>query len=133
MGEFRVGDLTVGLALFVDPDVLLAEGASYTGEETARIQGRHYFLCLECGDSEGRWLPLFSTHRFDRQELVAAKTGHAGWTDKTSYFDPDQLWTVSHRAILHAARVAGDGSHPWEPNRADPVALPDLWWLAGEP
>lgn len=133
MPGFQAKDITVGLALFLDPEVLQRERATWTGEETDRILGPHYFLCLEVGPREGRWLPLFSSVRFDRMPLEAAKTGHPAWTGKTSYYDPNQLWTARHDAVLRAAAAAGDATGPWEPNTADPGSLPDLWWLRPPP
>ncbi len=131
MQGFRTGDIAVGLALFVDPEVLAARGATWTGEETDRIRDPHYFLCLSKGKDEARWLPLFSSVRFDRLPLEAAKTGHPAWTGKTSYYDPNQLWTVRHHVMLAAAEAAGDATGPWDANTADPAGLPDLWWLEG--
>ncbi len=114
-----------GLVLHMYPEVLLKFGASHTVEPQDAVAAQHYFVCLSADASEGLWTPLYlarGEHRLAIPE--AAKSGHARWTRGPSYYDPDELWRIPHKAAQRAASAALDQTGPKAPNLVALASLP---------
>ena len=122
----RFPDLGPGIVLHLDPDELERLGGRYTGGEVFRVQGGHFFLCLDDDGSVGHWLPLFSKPGTGRFLLTGQRHGHIKWTGVMAYYHPGQVWIASHDAIVGAAESGRDRSTPAARNRLDVVDLPRL-------
>jgi hypothetical protein len=121
------GEIKPGLCLFLDPDRLLAEGATYSCPDDVRVQGAHYFVCISKDDGGGTWIPLFSNDGPGREALNNFdKSGHWNWTDSPSHYHRGQCWTVPHAAVINAATAAGDNSRQGARNTLAIDAIPEL-------
>lgn len=117
-------ELEPGLVLHLDPDELLAQGATFTCSESKRVRGGHFFLCLSVEENAGRWLPLYSNMGIGRQALEqTSRTGHPKWTNATCYWHGGQVWNAPHSAVVVAAIAGDDKSTPGSRNR---LAVSDL-------
>ena len=68
------------------------------------VIGEHYFACVLADNSHGRWVPLFSRPKAYRMRLRKGdKLGSPAWTQKDSFFDPKQVWTIRHAIAMEAA------------------------------
>lgn len=113
-----------GLVLHMYPEVLLKFGASHTVEPRDAAAAQHYFVCLAADAQAGLWTPLYLTRGDHRLAIPeAAKSGHARWTRGPSYYDPDELWRIPHKAAQRGAAAAMDQSGP---KSANTVALSSL-------
>lgn len=104
-------EITVGLVLVLDPDVLVAEGATHTSNESTRVRAPHFFVCVAHDPitSHGRWMPSFSSDGTSRIKIPdERKLGHEKWRNPTSFLHPNQVWDVPDSAIAKAARAAKD-------------------------
>ena len=110
-------EIRPGLALFLDPDFLLARGASYTGQEQGRVRGPHYFVCVSVVGDASEWVAT-SSHPALGRILIRRKSGHPGWVKPPSYADLWQVWTATNDAVTRAALAAGDASAPGARNLA---------------
>jgi hypothetical protein len=120
-------EITRGLVLHLEPDVLVASGARFTCELLHRVHGPHAFLCIEAGAEGGRWLPLYSRMTTGRQPLPAhGKRGDPWWVLGTFHFDPRQVWTASHDAVVAAAHAGGDRTRSDVRNRLAESYVPVL-------
>jgi len=104
-------EIRPGLALFIDADVLVAAGASFTGQEHGRAHGPHYFVCIAAGDEASEWVATSSNPALGRI-LIRRKSGHPGWVSRPSYADLWQVWTATNDTVGRAAVAAGDASAP---------------------
>jgi hypothetical protein len=118
-------DIGPGLVLHLDPDTLEDEGATFTGAPENRVEDFHFFVCVSHWDGAGEWLPLFPRPGTGRIKLPAeGRNGHRKWTEGSSYYHRDQLWSASDAAVKAAAKAGGDLSKPGQLNRLDPALLP---------
>jgi hypothetical protein len=117
-------DIAAGLALHLDPDELERLGGTYTCAKPFRVQGGHFFLCLDDDGSVGRWLPLYSQAGTGRVALTGARSGHPKWTGGTFHYQAGQVWTAAHAAIAGAAAAGQDKSTPGSRNLLDSAAMP---------
>ena len=123
----RVSEIRPGLVLHLDPSQLELKGARCTCLAEQRVEGHHFFLCLDTDNSEGDWPPLYSNPGPLRQMLSSdGRRGHAKWTDGVFHFHPSQIWTVSHLAILGAAAAGNDQSTAGNRNMLDEEKIPIL-------
>jgi hypothetical protein len=114
-----------GLVLHMYPDELLRFGASHTAEPDEAVAAQHYFLCISADDKGGLWAPLYLTRGQDRLPILEAdKHGHGRWTRGTSFYSPDELWRIPHKAAQRGAQAAGDKSGPRDENRVELAAVP---------
>ena len=114
-----------GLVLHMYPEELLRFGAAHTVEPDDAVAAQHYFVCLSADAKEGLWTPLYLTRGHDRLAIPEeAKSGNPRWTRGVSYYSPDELWRLPHKATQRGASAAGDQSEPKAPNRVDLASLP---------
>jgi hypothetical protein len=120
-------EISPGLVLHLDPDVLEKLGGTFTCEPALRVQGGHFFVCLAANATSSHWLPLYSNPGVGRELLPSqGRTGHPKWTQGTYYWHEEQTWTASAAAIVDAAVAGGDRSRPGSRNRLDPGRLPKI-------
>jgi len=116
-------ELARGLVMHLAPDVLEAEGASWTCSPSFRVKGDHFFVCLDA--DSGRWLPLYTRDGPGRMKIPSiARKGFGKWTASTAHYHPAQVWIASRRAIVKAAVAANDQSTPGQRNRILSDCLP---------
>jgi len=119
-------EIVPGLVLHLDPDELERSGGTYSCPNPFRVQGGHFFVCLNVSGHIARWLPLYTNDGPGRTLLAGSRSGHPKWTRATTYYHSGQVWTADHAAIAAAALAGGDLSSPASRNmlsRADvPVA-----------
>jgi len=114
-----------GLVLHMYPEVLLKFGASHTVEPQDAVAAQHYFVCLSADATEALWTPLYLTRGDHRLAIPeAAKSGNARWTRGPSYYDPDELWRIPHKAAQRGAAAAMDQSGPKTQNTVALASLP---------
>ncbi|MBI2724917.1 MAG: hypothetical protein HYX42_01575 [Polaromonas sp.] len=102
-------DIGMELVLLLRPDVLESAGGQYTCQKSFRVKGDHFFLCYEADDEIGNWLPLYSNPGFGRIAVsTQGRRGHPKWVEGVFYYDPKQIWTAKHSAVVAAANAAGD-------------------------
>ena len=95
-----------GFALFLDPRLLAALGASCNQHEEERIQGLHFFLCIDMDPALERflWVPITSKQKHGRIVIAAAdKTGSPQWRRISSYCISDQIWTTNEKTAIAAS------------------------------
>lgn len=120
-------EIAPGLALHLDPDRLLAEGATFTGDPVFRVQGQHFFVCIEAGGGSSRWAPLFTNANTGRVLLPhEGRAGHPKWVKGVFHLHPGQIWTASPDAVANAAARAHDKSRKGTRNTMDPTRIPKL-------
>lgn len=121
-------EIVRGLVLHLNPDVLEAEGGTYTCIPSRRVLGGHFFLCLEtASDGHGRWLPLYEGDGVGRIKVSSdARVGHPKWTNSPCYYHPAQVWTASHAAVSKAALAGLDQSVVGSRNYVIAEWIPDL-------
>ena len=123
-------EITPGLALFLDPDVMEQEGATYTCPPKNRVRGKHYFLVAQVVEwrESAMLLPLYSNGGKFRSRLRnAAMSGSNYWVSGTWHWDVRQVWLAPLKSIPLAALIAGDKSRPVKRNRLAASALPEAW------
>lgn len=102
-------EIGMELVLLLDPDTLEQSGGTYGCPPAFRVQGEHFFLCIEADDANGRWVPLYSKPGKDRVAIsTQGRTGHPKWVEGTVYYHPAQVWFAPHQAVVAAA--VGDWS-----------------------
>ena len=121
-------EIAVGLALHLDPEVLLLKGASSTGNESTRVRGLHFFVCVahDLSTKQGRWIPAFGSDGPARILIPKErKVGHEKWRSDATCVHPSQVWDVPDSAIAEAAHAANDLSRQGRRNRVrDAGSLP---------
>jgi hypothetical protein len=111
-------EVTVGLVLHIDPDALESAGATFTCPATSRVQGSHFFVCVDA--EGGRWAPLFTAGNPGRVAVdVAGSSGHPKVTAGTPHYHPGQIWTAAPDQIRAGAAAGGDMSRASGRNRFD--------------
>lgn len=104
-------DIVVGLVLHLDPNRLAQEGATCTDPPGVRVEGQHFFLCVEISSGSSKWIPLFTARNAKRNQLAAdGRQGHQKWVGGTFHYHPAQIWTATPTAIAIAAARAHDKS-----------------------
>lgn len=125
--EHLATDVAVGLVVHLDPDRLLQEGATHTADEVTRVQGQHFFLCIEVGEGFSRWVPLFSNSTPGRVELSQqGRSGHQKWIEGKFHLHPTQVWSASPTVIVNAAARAHDKSRRGSRNAIDQASIPKV-------
>jgi len=120
-------EITPGLVLHLDPDTLAAQGATCTCTVGQRVQGGHFFLCLEVEGELAVWVPLYSNDGVGRSQLSAnGRSGHRKWTTGTFYWYHGQVWRAPHPAVVAAADAGGDMSRAGSRNKLAQASLPKL-------
>jgi hypothetical protein len=120
-------EIAPGLVLHLDPNVLEAQGSTFTGATATRVRGPHFFICVGLDDTAGAgtWVPLFSEQGVGRVAIDKTTAyGHPKWKGGDSYCHPAQVWTATHAAVAAAAQAGGDLSKPNSRNGMAPNALP---------
>jgi hypothetical protein len=76
-------EISRGLVLHLDPDALVAAGATFSCPEALRVQGSHFFVCVDAGDAETtRWVPLYTKSGPERVAIdTAGSSGHPKVTE----------------------------------------------------
>ena len=105
------------LALHLDPGLLLANGATFTGGDRGRARGPHYFVCIEVRGRETLWIACSSKPAPGRTRLVR-KFGHPCWMDGDTYVDVHQVWSIDVDVVRLVARST-DRSRRGDRNHAD--------------
>ena len=114
-------ELSAGLALVLDPDLLVRAGASHTARFGKRVRNEHRFLCLEHANGTGTWAPLFSSAGTRRVEVpIEGRIGEQRWRLGTFYLHLDQIWTAADDQIRAANRDTTKMHHR---NRVDVTSL----------
>jgi len=120
-------DIVEGLVLHLDPDVLEKSGGSYNVSKEIRVKGGHFFLCVQAGDDDGEWMPLFSSPSKDRVVIpFEGRTGDMKWVKGAAHLHPGQTWKAKHAAILLAAKAGKDISGPSSPRTLSPWVFRSL-------
>jgi len=117
-GRLPHDEIRPGLALHVDPDVMRHNGATITAVPECSASYKHrYFLCVASGPAKGWWTPLFSHYVICRGIIPPkGKIGHPTWKGCDTFYHPQQLWLVSHEAIVAASIAGHDKSAPFQRN-----------------
>ncbi|WP_236515369.1 hypothetical protein [Sandaracinus amylolyticus] len=114
-------ELSPGLALVLDPDLLARAGASHTALHHRRVRQPHTFLCLEHGNGIGKWAPLFSAPGERRVAVpTEGRVGEQRWQLGTFHLHLDQIWTATDDQIRAANRDTTKMHHR---NRVDVTSL----------
>lgn len=120
-------ELSRGLVLHLNPDVLSSSGATFSCPSANRVMGGHFFLCVEDPDEGGltKWVPLFTADNEGRIAIdTADSVGHAKVTEGTFHFHPGQVWAASGDQIRAAAAAGGDLSRTGSRNRLSESRTP---------
>lgn len=114
----NANEIDLGLVLHLDPDELLAHGATYSCADALRVKGDHFFLCVGADEQGGIWLPMYSKPNVGRIEVShTGRQGHPKWRNGKFHYHPGQVWSASHEAIVHTAISAADCSSAGNRNR----------------
>lgn len=106
-----IGEIAVGLSLHLDPNRLEQEGATCTDPPGVRVEGQHFFLCVEVSNTHSKWIPLFTAPNTGRIALPSdGRQGHSKWVGGEFHYHPAQVWTATPAAIANAAARAHDKS-----------------------
>jgi len=120
-------EITSGLVLHLDPDVLEQRGGTYECPPSFRVQNGHFFLCLDATKTEGRWLPLYTKDGKGRVEISRiGRTGHEKWTGGTFFYHEDQVWTAPHGAVVASADAGTDLSRKGQRNLLTKTRIPAI-------
>jgi len=88
-------------------------------------EGKRPFVVLGRRGHVVALTPVFS-HSKPYRYQVADKVGHPGWVERSTYFDPRQIWLVRLDAMVIAADRAGDLSWPGSRNRVTSAGLTQM-------
>ena len=125
--DLSLADLKAGLVLHLDPDVLESSGGTYGCAAEQRVQGHHFFLCIEASGQTGRWLPVYSGPGIDRTKLpTRGRSGHPKWLNANAYYHVAQVWSAPCQAVIAAAIAGGDQSTKQKRNTLNTSLLPSL-------
>lgn len=106
-----IQDIAVGLSLHLDPQRLEQEGALCTDPPGVRVEGQHFFLCIEVSGNTSKWVPLFTAANAGRLPLPeTGRAGHSKWVRGTFHYHTAQVWSASAQAVANAAARAHDKS-----------------------
>ena len=121
-------EISRGLVLHLDPDELEVTGATFSCAEPLRVQGNHFFACIDVLDTEiSLWVPLYTKAGPGRVPIdTAGSSGHPKITAGTIHYHPEQVWTATPAQVREAARSGGDLSRVGSRNRLDPDRTPAL-------
>lgn len=123
--RLKINEVTVGLVLHLNPDVLLAQGGYCSCTEDRRVRGNHWFVCVSVVGAQAQWCPLYSRDGIGRFALPAAgRSGHPNWVSSRCFFHPAQVWSASFEAVRAAALAGNDLSTRQCRNRIAPGLLP---------
>ena len=104
-----VQDIVVGLSLHLDPQRLEQEGALCTDPPGVRVEGQHFFLCIETSGDTSKWVPLFTAANAGRLPLPkVGRAGHPKGVNGTVHYHTAQVWSASAQAVANAAARAHD-------------------------
>jgi hypothetical protein len=117
-------DVVEGLAVHLCPEALTgAETVWVCGHPcSSPVKGNHTFVVLLRIGQQVILTPVFSTPKFYRCQ-VRGKSGHPGWVDGPTFFDPCQLVVATVDAVVSSARAAHDHSEPLSRNRVNALGL----------
>ena len=90
-----------GLVLFMDPNVLVDEGAVLGGFGRP-IDTPHYFICIATDGSTSSWVAA-SSHNGPCRLPVTRKSGHPGWVGRATFVVPFHVWTAPFEAVALAS------------------------------
>lgn len=120
-------EIGMELVLVLNPAVLEANGATCGCAASLRVQGDHFFLCLEADDLIGCWLPMYSKDALQRVTIsTSGRTGHTKWVNGTFHYHPAQVWRAPHTAVVAAAKAARDMSRAGSRNKIHEDYIPKL-------
>jgi hypothetical protein len=110
-------EVVPSLALHLDPHVLLANGATFTGGGIGRARDAHYFIVVGVS---GRAVDLVATSSKPGRGRVrvARKWGEIRWVFEDTFADLFQVWTADIDVVRLAARMS-DRSQRGARNFAD--------------
>jgi hypothetical protein len=122
-----ISDISPGIVLHLDPDRLEAEGGTYSCAYSERVQGQHFFVCIETTVSKTRWLPLYTNDGPGRVRISnQGSTGHPKWTAGIHFYHPNQVWTATKESVANAAARAHDKTRRGSRNRVAAGHIPEL-------
>ena len=120
-------EISVGLALHLDPDTLENEGGKYTCAPHLRVTDQHFFVCVSVNGDLSRWVPLYTEAGLGRTEITTAeKQGHPKWAAGSGYWHKDQIWEASSNAVYLAAGRAHDKSRKGSRNTVKAASVPNV-------
>lgn len=120
-------ELAPGLVVHLDPEELLVQGATHTVDEAHRVQGQHFFLCVEVQDDTCRLVPLFTNDNPGRLPLsTEGRSGHEKWANGTFHYYPNQVWSATRGSVVAAAAKAHDKSRSGFRNALSAEFLPEV-------
>jgi len=118
-------EIVPGVALRLDPEVLVNHGASYNCPESTRVRGPHHFLCLGSGAGKCRLAPLYSRPKPYRLQVSrAGRHGSNFWLNGTFHWTPSQVWTAENWMVIEAATE--ESSEYGERDYLDVIYVPML-------
>lgn len=117
-------DITVGLVVPLEPDVLEAWGSvSHVGADD--IGHPQLMLCVSADASASVWVPLFPDAGPGRLWLSTnGRTGSSAWTHGRFYFRPEFFWRSSASAVIAAWAIGVPTDNALLRDRLDPAAIP---------
>ncbi|MDD5556558.1 MAG: hypothetical protein PHN82_04815 [bacterium] len=124
--DISADEIKEGLVLFLDPEILIAKGATCSVPDNYRARKSRPFLCIDADSSSGTCIPLYSSDAKGRGPIEEdSKEGDDIWIVSDSYYDTRQQWNaVAHETIIAAAR--GDQSTTDLRNTVTPECLRDI-------
>lgn len=122
-----LSEIDVGLVLHLDPTQLVKEGATCTVDSDIRVEGQHFFLCVEKSILVSKWIPLFTSNGPGRIALNnSGLKGHPKWVATKPHYHPAQIWTATNEAVAHAAARAHDKSRNGSRNTVPLADVPTI-------
>jgi hypothetical protein len=95
-------EVVAGLALLLDPSILLGNYATFDGPIFAATRLPHYFVCQDIGPAASVWMPTSSKPGWGRQP-VRSKIGGPEWVRTPTYALEDQQWRVDFTGLRLAS------------------------------
>ena len=134
--SYADSEIASGLAPFLSSlelressDFLARFGLDHTSADSPGSKlfaaGDRYFVVVGRALGLVALTPVYSMDKPYRLPITR-KTGHPGWIDHSTYFDPRQVWLASADAIVRAANLAGDLSPSSHRNRVSPDGILDI-------
>jgi hypothetical protein len=103
MRRLERSELRPGLAMFLEPELMLASNATFSGGQAGRARRGHYFLYLGTSDAGTDWLATSSKPAQGRVEIRAKSGPRGAWRSNQTYADMWQVWTVQFEVVQRVA------------------------------
>src|SRR4051794_25043423 len=111
---YSASEIKCGLVMFVSPATIAVDEELAAAGDAVHwwtMLGNHYVLVVEVDNDLAAVTPLSSHPCGPNWVPVEGKVGHpSSWVEPPTFFDPRQVWPVSKRVLIDAARIGRDQS-----------------------